>query len=98
VKRITLDVSDLPAPEPFDKILKALATIAEDRYLKIVHRKQPLLLYKPLQELGFNFHVQKTGNQAFEIFIWAKNQNTPPDIILPNLATLNDTPSQCGDC
>gem|GEM_PF-2842645 len=97
MEQITLDVSDLPAPEPFDAILMALTVMKKDQYLRVVHRKQPLLLYKPLQQLGFNFHVQKGDTQDFEIFIWAESQDTPPDIILPNLASLNDTPSNCDD-
>ena len=95
---IILDVSDLPAPEPFDVIMKALTAMNEDQYLRVTHRKQPLLLYKPLQQLGFNIHVQKGNTQAFEIFIWAGNQDTPPGIISPNLASPNDTPNNCDDC
>jgi len=98
VEQLTLDVSDLPVPEPFDVIMKTLKVMRKDQYLRVTHRKQPLLLYKPLQQLGFNFHVQKGDTQVFEIFIWAENQDTPPGIILPNLASRNDTPTNCSDC
>lgn len=95
---ITLDVSDLPAPEPFDVIMQALTAMKKDQYLRVAHRKQPLLLYKPVQQLGFNIHVQKGDTHAFEIFIWAGDQDTPSGIILPNLASLDDTPNNCDDC
>jgi len=77
--------------------MKALAVLEKHQYLKVSHRKQPTLLYKPLQDLGFNCHVQTGKSQAFEIFIWAEGPNTPAGIIHPNLATLNDATQKCGD-
>jgi len=77
--------------------MKALAVLESNQYLKITHRKNPVLLYKPLQDLGYNFHVQTGKSQAFEIFIWAETPNAPPGINYPNLATLSDTTKNCGD-
>jgi len=95
MKSILLDVSDLPAPEPFDQIMQALNDMAKQHYLKVVHRKQPLLLYQPLQKLGFNFHVQKGKNRPYEIYIWPEGQNIPPDLILPNLANTGRSTNKC---
>ena len=59
MNQILLDVSELPAPEPFQKIMAELTQLKQNDYLKVVHRKEPLLLYKPLEQLGFDFHVQQ---------------------------------------
>lgn len=97
MKPIVLDVSDLPAPEPFDRIMQTLSKLTKPHYLKVVHRKQPLLLYQPLQNLGFKFHVQKGVTQPFEIFIWPADQNTPPELISPNLAKTGRSAKKCND-
>ncbi len=92
-----LDVSKLPAPEPFQLILQHLSEMDISQYLIVTHRKQPLLLYKPLLQLDFNFHVQAGKNSAFDIIIWRKNDPSPIEITGKNLATVaNDTPTTCG--
>lgn len=83
---IELDVSTLPAPEPFDVIMQALVEMSEDQYLKVSHRKQPLLLYKPLEENNFDYHVQQGQSHAFDIFIWHRSANAPVGLIMPPLA------------
>ena len=83
---IELDVSTLPAPEPFDVIMQALVEMNEDQYLKVSHRKQPLLLYKPLEENNFDYHVQQGQLQAYDIFIWYKSAKTPAELVMPPLA------------
>ena len=97
MKQLVLDVSDLPAPEPFDRIMQALNDMTKQHYLKVVHRKQPLLLYQPLQKLGFNFHVQIGETQPFEIFIWPEGQSIPPDLVSPNLANTHHSAKKGGD-
>ena len=97
MQEIILDVSELPAPEPFDKIMQALVVLDSDQYLRVVHRKQPLLLYRPLLENGFDFHVQKGRVQAFDIFIWHKQQLAPEGLILPSIADIQTSPNKCSD-
>ncbi len=89
MEEIYLDVSELPAPEPFDQIMRALVILGKDQYLRVGHRKQPLLLYKPLQENGFAFHVQKGKVHAFDIFIWHNAQASPAGLVMPSLAETN---------
>lgn len=76
---INLDVSDLPAPEPFHQVMAAVSTLSETQYLLVHHRKQPMLLFQPLSEMGFDFHVRPGQTQAFEIIIWRKGQDCPVD-------------------
>lgn len=98
MKQIELDVSELAAPEPFQKIMSQLPLIEVGTVLKVVHRKKPLMLYKPLDDLGFNCHVQKGTAKPFEIFIWRKEQASPTNLKQPNLAQSEATPSNCADC
>lgn len=81
-----LDVSDLPAPEPFSAIMEALSALREEDVLEVRHRRQPLLLYQPLRDLGFSFHVQQRGPDAFDIFIWRQGHAAPVGLRYPNLA------------
>ncbi len=97
MNQILIDVSELPAPEPFQKIMAELTQLNHGDYLKVVHRKEPLLLYKPLEQLGFDFHVQKGSDFAFEIFIWSKNQAAPTELISPNLADKHHSAKTCND-
>lgn len=83
---IELDVSTLPAPEPFDVIMQALVEMNEGQYLKVSHRKQPQLLYKPLEENNFDYHVQQGQPHAFDIFIWHKSAKAPAELVMPPLA------------
>jgi len=98
MKQISLDVSELPAPEPFDRIMQALVVLTRDQHLKVSHRKQPLLLYKPLHESGYNFHVQQGTDEAFEIFIWHKEQVPPTGLVLPSIADISNQSKKSTDC
>jgi len=107
MKVIKLDVSELPAPEPFQRIMEILLGMTSGEYLKVVHRKQPLLLYKPLSQQGFSYHVQKAAptqkseRPLFEIFIWRGAQLPPEELVQPNLAAAysqsDKPPINCGD-
>jgi len=97
LQEIYLDVSELPAPEPFDRIMQALVTLAETQFLRVAHRKQPLFLYQPLLENNFLFHVQKGQSQVFDIFIWHKHQSPPEGLIMPSIADTSKSSGQCSD-
>jgi hypothetical protein len=98
MKALYLNVSELPAPEPFDKIMRAIANLESDQYLMAVHRKQPFLLYSHLLKLDFQCHVQIGTQYPFEIYIWRKCQRPPLTFQQSNLAELKHNKSNCGDC
>ncbi len=87
MEEILIDVSTLPAPEPFEIIMGALIKLDESQFLRVAHRKQPLLLYKPLIESGFDYHVQPGKTEALDIYIWHSSQNPPEGLIEPALAS-----------
>jgi len=86
LKVINLDVSKLPAPEPFDVIMRALVKMREDEYLRVSHRKQPQLLYKPLEENNYDYHVQQGALEAYDIFIWHRSAKAPNELVMPAVA------------
>jgi Uncharacterized conserved protein (DUF2249) len=65
-----LDVSPLEPPAPRDRVVAALESLADGEYLRVHHRREPLLLYPWLQEHGFAWHTQAGDVTAFEIIIW----------------------------
>lgn len=53
-----LDVSDLPAPEPFEQALDALRALAPGDRLLLRHRRQPYPLYELLARIGYDYQVE----------------------------------------
>lgn len=56
--KVVLDVSELAAPEPMRAILLQLLNLADEQYLQVVHRKEPIPLYQKLTEMGFVYHTE----------------------------------------
>lgn len=52
-----LDVSDLPAPEPLERTLDALALLPAGDRLLLRHRRQPFPLYDLLRRMGYRWRV-----------------------------------------
>ena len=67
---ITLDVSDLEAPEPLVRAQQALAELPEGALLHFKHRLWPRLLCERLPELGFDWEVRQGPKGGCELFIW----------------------------
>ncbi|MBK5964587.1 hypothetical protein CCR95_10945 [Thiocystis minor] len=55
-----LDVSDLPAPEPLERALDALAALPAGDRLLLRHRRQPYPLYDLLGRMGYRWEVTGT--------------------------------------
>lgn len=68
MKEIVLDVSDLAAPEPFEKIFDAIFDLEEGEYLKVVHRMFPRMIMPILKERGF-FHILIEKEMGIELYI-----------------------------
>jgi uncharacterized protein (DUF2249 family) len=59
----TLDVSDLPAPEPMERILDALADMPPDDRLCVLHRREPYPLYDMLRRMGYRWVTSSEGDR-----------------------------------
>lgn len=67
-----LNVSDLPPPEPLEKVLEAIDTHTSGQYIRMLHCREPFPLYGILENIGFK-HLTRLGQEtSFEIFIWRK--------------------------
>jgi hypothetical protein len=65
-----LDVSDLPAPEPLERVLDALADLPEGDSLKVRFPMEPMLLYTMLRGMGLAWERVPSDGDAVELVIW----------------------------
>ncbi len=70
VKEQVLDVRMLPAPEPFQKVMQALAVLPKNRILRMVHRREPFPLFKVLSENNWHYRTLNLYPDEFDILIW----------------------------
>jgi uncharacterized protein (DUF2249 family) len=71
-----LDVSTLEPPEPLERVLDALAELAEGSRLRVLHRRQPFPLYDLLRQMGYAWET--TGVEGrYEILIWPTRPSGP---------------------
>jgi uncharacterized protein (DUF2249 family) len=68
-----LNVSRLEPPEPLERVLAALESLGPGEYLRVLHSREPYLLYPILDERGFVWHTRPGGEVAFEIYIWRRD-------------------------
>jgi TusA-related sulfurtransferase len=64
-----LDVSDLAAPEPLERILDALADLPPGDRLCVIHRREPYPLYDLLRRMGCRWETT-AEDERYRILIW----------------------------
>jgi len=80
-----LDVSELEAPEPLERILDALADLPDQDWLKVHHRRDPHPLYGMLRNMDYHWRTVSHGPDSFDILIWpASFGPQPPDADTPS--------------
>jgi hypothetical protein len=65
-----LDVSDLPPPEPLERVLDALADLPEGDALKVRLPADPVLLYPMLRSMGMHWERREAEDNIIELLIW----------------------------
>lgn len=65
-----LDVSTLEPCEPLQRVLEALQGLQQGEYLRVLHRMDPLPLYRILSQQGFAWRLEKGEKTPIELFIW----------------------------
>lgn len=65
-----LDVSDLPPPEPLERVLDALADLPEGDTLKVRLPTDPVLLYPMLRSMGMYWERREAEDNIVELLIW----------------------------
>ena len=84
---VLVDVRDLPAPEPLQRILAAVKNHRPGSFIRMVHRMEPCHLYPALEKGGFGWRLTVTENadpdfpENFEIVIW-KHGDEPIERLL----------------
>jgi uncharacterized protein (DUF2249 family) len=66
---VTLDVSELPPPEPLVKILETLETLPPGATLLVRHARRPIHLYPRLDALGCQHETRDLGPSRVELRI-----------------------------
>lgn len=65
-----LDVSMLEPCEPMERTLEGSAALGAGDYLRVIHRREPRLLYPILQQQGYAWATHQCGPGNYEVFIW----------------------------
>ncbi len=72
-EEVVLDVSDLPPPEPLELTLDAAEGLKSGQYLRMLHRRDPCMLYGNLDNNHFKYFQRKGLTSAVEVFIWRED-------------------------
>ena len=70
---ILLDVSELEPPEPLTLTLEAAEDLAAGQYLRMLHRRDPCMLYGNLDDNGFKYIQREGTTTAVELFNWRED-------------------------
>ena len=66
----TLALCGLEPPEPMERVLAALRTLAADAYLRMIIDREPLPLFALLARAGFDYEAHGPCAGRYEIDIW----------------------------
>ena len=72
-EEILLDVSDLEPPEPLEQTLEAADQLQPGQYLRMLHRRDPCMLYGNLENNHFKYFQREGSTTAVELFIWRED-------------------------
>jgi len=75
-EELLLDVSDLAPPDPLELTLEATEKLQPGQYIRMLHRREPCLLYGNLDKNRFSYLQRKGTKTAVEVFIWVQNDDT----------------------
>ena len=74
-EEILLDVSDREPPEPLELTLQAADQLHAGQYVRMLHRREPCLLYPNLKDNNFSYYQREGLSAAVEVFIWRKDDS-----------------------
>lgn len=72
-REVLLDVSELEPPEPLELTLEAAERLKPGQYLRMLHRRDPCMLYGNLDNNGFKYFQREGSTTAVELFIWRED-------------------------
>lgn len=72
-----LDVRFLEPPQPLERVIQALRVLRYGDSIRMVHRREPCLLFPILQRDGFAFKSRVVADDHVEIVIWHLQDDEP---------------------
>lgn len=74
-REVLLDVSELEPPEPLVLTLETAEQLEPGQYVRMLHRREPCMLYGHLDDNHFKYYQRKGTTSAVEVFIWSENDD-----------------------
>ena len=75
--KIQLDLRDLPAPEPMERILDALEQLQPHQHLEALTPFRPVPLFPILEQMGFSWHADDMVGGHARIIIRHRDRHSP---------------------
>ncbi|HZW11679.1 MAG TPA: DUF2249 domain-containing protein [Noviherbaspirillum sp.] len=72
---IQIDVCGLEPPEPLERVLDALSRLAAGQRLRVVIGREPIPLYRILENNGYAYQTHSREDFLYEILIWEKDKS-----------------------
>ena len=89
---VVLDVSELEPPEPLVLTLEAAEELLPGQYLRMLHRRDPCMLYGNLDDNHFKYYQRKGTSSAVEVFIWQENDDDAAAAVQAIIGKKTDAP------
>ena len=70
---INLDLCGLEPPEPLERVLQAISTLAKGQRLRMLIDREPRPLYAILNNNGFQYSASTDASYRYEILIWHRD-------------------------
>jgi uncharacterized protein (DUF2249 family) len=80
-EEVVLDVSDLQPPEPLELTLETAEGLKPGQYLRMLHRRDPCMLYANLDNNHFKYFQRKGLTTAVEVFIWREDDTEAAEAV-----------------
>ncbi|GAB3554460.1 hypothetical protein GCM10027343_42460 [Noviherbaspirillum agri] len=72
---VQIDVCGLEPPEPLERVLDALSRLASGQRLRVVIGREPLPLYRILENNGYAYQTSSREDYLYEVLIWEKDKS-----------------------
>ena len=79
-----LDVSSLEPCEPLERTLEAVTLLRSGDYLRVLHRREPHLLYPLLEKGGYSWTTRSGQESQYVILIWRQGDQHAESAALGN--------------
>jgi len=84
---VLFDVSELAPPDPLTLTLAAFEQLTPGQYLRMLHRRDPCLLYGNLDNNHFKYLQREGSTTAVELFVWREGDTEAADAVQLALET-----------